>query len=207
MAFVDRVVEYPGRYTLTDVATGTVLGTFDLVRAEGDVYTDGTLLNANNLNTQTQLDGSVEDLFTAAGMTGGTYQNEMSDALGFLIGKDAKAYVTAYGNVQGGTGNAWWTYRKWSNGMEEAWGVVSCGSIAGSAWSNNMYYIDQTVSFPSGIFSGAPAEVFITGGNAQWLPVGTSVNTTTGFTFRAMKPVSSAQTLIMRVYAVKYPTS
>lgn len=50
MAFVDRIVEHPGRYTLTNADTGTVLGTFDLVRAEGEVTEPGTLLNANNLN-------------------------------------------------------------------------------------------------------------------------------------------------------------
>ena len=94
MAFIDRVVEYPGRYILTNVDTGVQLGTFDLVRAEGEVYTDGTLLNANNLNTQTQLDGTVEDLFTAAGMTAGTYQNEVSDALKFTADKIIAEQIT-----------------------------------------------------------------------------------------------------------------
>lgn len=50
MAFTDRIVEYPGRYKLTDVGTGDELGTFDLERAEGEVTEPGTLLNANNLN-------------------------------------------------------------------------------------------------------------------------------------------------------------
>ena len=94
MAFIDRVVEYPGRYVLTNAETGIVLGTFDLVRAEGEVYTDGTLLNANNLNTQTQLDGTVEDLFTAAGMSAGMYQNEMSDALKFTADRIIAEQIT-----------------------------------------------------------------------------------------------------------------
>lgn len=94
MAFIDRIVEHPGRYILTNVDTGVQLGTFDLVRAEGDVYTDGTLLNANNLNTQTQLDTTVETLFTNAGMTGGTYQNEISDALAFILNGVANPTVS-----------------------------------------------------------------------------------------------------------------
>lgn len=94
MAFIDRIVEHPGRYILTNVDTGVQLGTFDLVRAEGEVYTDGTLLNANNLNTQTQLDGTVEDLFTAAGMTAGTYQNGVSDALKFTADKIIAEQIT-----------------------------------------------------------------------------------------------------------------
>lgn len=94
MAFIDRVVEYPGRYTLTNVDTGTVLGTFDLVRAEGEVYTDGTLLNANNLNTQTQLDSDVETIFTNAGMSAGTYNNGMSDALKFAADRIIAEQIT-----------------------------------------------------------------------------------------------------------------
>lgn len=81
MAFIDRVVEFPGRVQLTNVS-GDV---YDMVRAEGDEYTEGTLLNATNLNQQTQLDNAVESIYTTAGMTSGTYQNEVSDALGFLM--------------------------------------------------------------------------------------------------------------------------
>jgi len=52
MAFIDRVVEHPGRFTLTNADTGEVLGTFDLTRAEGTVTTEGTQLNAANLNQE-----------------------------------------------------------------------------------------------------------------------------------------------------------
>lgn len=207
MAFIDRVVEHPGRYILTNAETGIELGTFDLVRAEGDVYTDGTLLNANNLNTQTQLDGSVEDLFTAAGMTGGTYQNEMSDALGFLIGKDAEAYVTEYGTKQGGTGNNWWSYRKWSNGTIELFGVASASGVAGTLWSNGIYYYDWNITWPTGIFDAAPTEVYANGGNYQWIVGGIGAASTTGVGMRMVKPTSSSQTLTARIHAFKYPTS
>lgn len=54
MAFIDRVVEHPGRFTLTNADTGEVLGTFDLTRAEGTVTTEGTQLNATNLNQEIQ---------------------------------------------------------------------------------------------------------------------------------------------------------
>ncbi len=52
MAFVDRIVEHPGRFMLTDVSNGEVLGTFDLVRAEGTITEEGTPLTAANLNTE-----------------------------------------------------------------------------------------------------------------------------------------------------------
>lgn len=48
MAFVDRVVEYPGRVTLT--ATGNP-DEYDVTRSEGTVTEEGTPLNATNLNT------------------------------------------------------------------------------------------------------------------------------------------------------------
>jgi hypothetical protein len=54
MAFIDRVVEHPGRYTLTNSKTGEVLGTFDFTRAEGTITTEGTQLNAANLNSELQ---------------------------------------------------------------------------------------------------------------------------------------------------------
>lgn len=91
MAFIDRVVEHPGRVKLTNVS-GDV---YDMERAEGEVYSDGTLLNANNLNQQTQLDGDVQALYTAAGVTPGTYQNEMSDALAFIIDKLTPNFLQA----------------------------------------------------------------------------------------------------------------
>lgn len=94
MAFIDRVVENPGRYTLTNADTGVVLGVFDIARAEGEVYDPGTLLNANNLNTQTQLDADVETIFTNAGMSAGTYQNEVSDALKFTADKIIAEQIT-----------------------------------------------------------------------------------------------------------------
>lgn len=81
MAFIDRVVEFPGRVKLTNVS-GDI---YDMERAEGDEYTEGTLLNAANLNQQTQLDSAVESSFTTAGMIVGTYQNEVSDALNHLL--------------------------------------------------------------------------------------------------------------------------
>lgn len=85
MAFTDRVVEHPGRVTLTPVTGQT--NVYDMTRNEGEIYADGTLLNATNMNQQTQLDNAVETLYTTAGMTGGTYQNEVSDALAYVVDK------------------------------------------------------------------------------------------------------------------------
>lgn len=48
MALTDRIVEYPGRITLTAVSGEA--DTYDVARAEGTVTQEGTELNATNLN-------------------------------------------------------------------------------------------------------------------------------------------------------------
>ena len=48
MAFADREVQYPGRVKLTPVS-GTA-NVYDMERQEGEVYEEGTILNAENLN-------------------------------------------------------------------------------------------------------------------------------------------------------------
>lgn len=49
MAFVNRVVEHPGRVVLDPVSGET--NTYDMTRAEGEVTEEGTPLNAENLNS------------------------------------------------------------------------------------------------------------------------------------------------------------
>lgn len=49
MAFTDRLVEYPNRYTMTDASGST--STVYLEPAPGEVTQEGTLLNAENLNS------------------------------------------------------------------------------------------------------------------------------------------------------------
>lgn len=58
MAFVDRVVEHPNRWTLTNVDDSTDVKTYDVIRTEGEVTNEGTPLNAENLNAE--IAGAVE---------------------------------------------------------------------------------------------------------------------------------------------------
>jgi len=62
MAFVDRVVEHPNRWTLTNVDDATDVKTYDVVRDEGTVTNEGTPLNAENLNGE--IDNVVENAMT-----------------------------------------------------------------------------------------------------------------------------------------------
>lgn len=98
MAFVDRVVQYPGRFILKDVLSGTET-TCDLTRDEGTVTTEGTLLNAANLNKETQVDATVQAKYDAV-LGSVDYQNPMSNDLDFLaISENAIQAFVALGMV------------------------------------------------------------------------------------------------------------
>lgn len=92
MAFTDRIVQYPGRVKMTPVSGET--NVYDMTAQEGTVTTEGTLLNAANLNQQTQLDSAVLEEFQNAGMAAGTYQNGVSDALKFTADKIIAEQIT-----------------------------------------------------------------------------------------------------------------
>lgn len=158
MAFTDRVVEHPGRVKLTNVS-GDI---YDITPYEGEVTAPGTLLNAANLNKETQLDSETAQAFSDAGATMDK-QNDMSGALAFLIGKDAEDYVTE----QGTSGN--WYYRKWNSGISEEWGsLTTTGTF--TSWS--------PLSFKDVTISGEP----ITNGTVIHAAVSGNVEGTTSWT-------------------------
>lgn len=175
MAFTDRVVEHPGRVKLTNVS-GDV---YDMTRDEGDVYTEGTLLNATNLNQETQLDNTVESLFTAAGMSGGTYQNETSDALAFLL--DAMEYKTS--------GN--WNYLllgKTFIGLYRASATLTIGTANGSVYQTSS---NSTITYPVALSAVYYANVAVaTASYSVWSAIFSS--STSGIAYRALSALSRA---------------
>lgn len=62
---VDRIVQYPNRYKLTDVSTSEVLGTYDFVEEPGTVQQVGTEINAELFDSIAQdldrVDVQVDD--------------------------------------------------------------------------------------------------------------------------------------------------
>ena len=62
---VDRIVQYPNRYRLTDVSTSEVLGTYDFVEETGTVQQVGTEINAELFDSIAQdlarVDVQVDD--------------------------------------------------------------------------------------------------------------------------------------------------
>jgi hypothetical protein len=76
-AVIDRVVQYPNRFKLTDVSTGTVLGTFDLDAVTGTISVVGTKINkelfdsiASDIEARVKTSGGdvsqTSEIFTAS---------------------------------------------------------------------------------------------------------------------------------------------
>lgn len=157
MAFLDRSVEYPGRVKLTHVS-GDI---YDMAAEEGDVYTEGTLLNAANLNKETQLDNAVQNLYEAAGMTSGTFQNGVSDALSFLI-SSMKAYV-----IETGTSNSF-KYWKWADGRLEAERIWNIGQVTLSTTETSTTKVSGEVTIPTpSIMTSGEVEVTYVGNSSN----------------------------------------
>ena len=187
MAFSDRVVEYPGRVKLTPV-TGQS-NVYDMERAEGTEYTEGTLLNALNLNTQTQLDASVQAKFSAL-ETDTSAQNDVSNALNYLL--DSMGYQTS--------GN--WHYLllgKTFIGMYSTTGSLSINSAVGSVYQTAS---NATISYPISINKLYYANVAVANTSYSVWPVIYS-SSTSGIAYRAMSAASrSSATYVIKAIAV-----
>ena len=75
---VDRIVQYPNRYKLTNAETGEVLGTFDFDEVTGTVEQVGTEIDAELFKNFAQIDGNYPSLM-AGGVVAG--QGAKSDNL------------------------------------------------------------------------------------------------------------------------------
>jgi len=172
MAFIDRVVEHPGRVQLTNVS-GDI---YDMVRAEGDEYTEGTLLNAANLNEQTQLDSAVQTKFAAL-ESDTSYQNDMSNALNYLL----EGYtVQTSGN---------WSYvilGKLFIGMCRFSSTLSINSSNGSVYQTSS---NSTLAYPVTLSAVYYANVTVaTSSYSVWTSIFSS--STSGIAYRAMSALS-----------------
>ena len=180
MAFVDRVVDYPGRVRLELVTGETDI--YDMTREEGLVLTEGTLLNAANLNYQTQLDPTVVAAYTAAG-AGSDTNNPMSDALKFVLGKVK--------GIDSGTANSW-TYIKLTESIfiaaRQVTPSVAIQTASGSLYTTSTDYDVAIPSFTSSV-------LFISGdaNGGRWV---TMTNVGTSPKWRLYSPTSATATTI-----------
>lgn len=97
-AVIDRLVQYPNRFQLTNISDGTVLGTFDLSPVTGTVSVVGTILNhdlfqsiADDLASRVKTEGGVVSNTTETFTMAGTRTNISSgETISVSFGKIAK---------------------------------------------------------------------------------------------------------------------
>lgn len=126
--FTDRVVQYPGRVTMTP--TGNT-NEYDLARAEGNVTEAGTPFNADAFN-------SIANQIIA-------------DAVAEAVPDAVAQALQAVGKylVETGTSNGW-TYEKYSDGTMKAWRTITTGST----WTlvkGDVYQNQTSLTLPAGM--------------------------------------------------------
>jgi len=97
-AVIDRVVQYPNRFKLTNSDTGDILGTFDLSPETGTVSVVGTILNhdlfqsiADDLATRIKTDGGdVSNTVSSFSMAGNRTNISSGETISVSFGKIAK---------------------------------------------------------------------------------------------------------------------
>lgn len=112
---------------------------------------------------------------------------------------DAVISIDDYVTEGGVSGN--WRYRKWNSGKVEAWGTYKFSAKQGTSWAAGLYYTDETVSIPLGIFTDAPKK-YATSGSSQWIVYATWGDTATSMTIRFTKPNSQSQSGAAEIYLV-----
>ena len=82
---VDRIVQYPNRYKLTDVSTGKELGTYDFTEVPGTVQQEGTEINKelfDSIEADIEAAGNFNPSGTYPNLTVGAATNATNDAQG-----------------------------------------------------------------------------------------------------------------------------
>lgn len=136
------------------------------------------------------------------GMELGNLPTTLAEALGVSnTGGDGASGAVDYIVEQATSGI--WTYRKWSSGVAECWGIQSLGTKAiTSAYGNGFYASADTINLPSGLFTSVTnvqATSRDTAGYGTWFNV-SNISTTavTGYMY-GISSVSTGVTLSLYV--------
>lgn len=103
--------------------------------------------------------------------------------------------------VEQGTSGIW-TYRKWSDGIAECWGLQAFSNLAMTAQETYGYYAPlQTISFPNGLFISTPVVTLGVheGGALGNFTIGSLTTTQVSGYFWATRSVTKGVTLFIRV--------
>lgn len=186
--FTDRVVQYPGRVTMTP--TGNT-NEYDLARAEGNVTEPGTPFNADAFN------GIANQILADA------IDAAVAEAVPEAVAQAKTETLAALGDYvieEGTSGN--WKYRKWNSGKVEMWGSYAFSAKQGASWAAGLYFTDETISFPAGIFTAAPRK-YVTPNSSQWAAYSAWGTSTTNLIIRFTKPNSNSSPGGAYIYLVQ----
>lgn len=103
--------------------------------------------------------------------------------------------------VEQGTSGIW-TYRKWSDGIAECWGLQAFSNLAMTTQEGSGYYAPlQTISLPNGLFISTPVVTLGVheGGALGNFTIGSLTTTQVSGYFWATRSVTKGVTLFIRV--------
>lgn len=138
------------------------------------------------------------DISNSAGSELIVSPREYEGNLGILY----KGCGTADVVIEEGTSGIW-SYRKWSSGVSECWGVYTAASLnCGKINSGGFYHSDTvTVNFPTGLFASTPIVVCDGGSYSYMNFVRDFGSSATQVLFRAMGLISTTTDVYVRIHA------
>lgn len=173
---------------------------------------DATGVRTTHLDTHARVDGGISTVLGAEKIIDGApvrnqlYINVLSDGTTSYGVDDPSAFRWAIGLndavIERGTSGIW-TYRKWSSGDAECWGLIASKSYAMTgAWGAGYYSQNNSVSFPSGLFVSTPIASLnkcSTGNGLEWISIyGIS---TSSVTYYVCDTKSNTASFAIAVYA------
>lgn len=153
-------------------------------------------MTTSNTLTKTDLTNILNEIVAIDG-TDMTLQ-EIDDFVASLnvMGINAVDYIVEE------DGNSNWKWRKWNSGKVEAWGFYTASAKTGSSWVSPLYYTDESVTFPSGLFNVAPSYIIATSHNSQWCVWANWLISTSGCTLRHIKPNANSMAIDTHIYVI-----
>lgn len=154
---------------------------------------DATGVRTTHLDTHAGDDGSISAVFGAEKIVNGEpvrnqiYLRVQPDGTKTYTIDNAAAFRNALelgdSVIEKGTSGIW-TYRKWSSGVAECWGITASQSYAITNTYGQGKYVNTSVNYPSGLFIDSPiVHIGKYGGGDGLIWASVNNNTTSTVTF------------------------
>ena len=138
----------------------------------------------------------LQDHMEAVGVNGGG--GDTGSAAGSLTAQGSgEGAVTCDVGTSGG-----WTFRKWSNGIAEAWCENSQSHAITSSMGSLYHSVNKSAAFPSGLFTAAPVVTAATKGGGYIVGPQISAISKAAITFGVISGTAHTVTVPVEFYAV-----